>query len=198
MTGQDWRSLGLQAQIGLGRMGSMVVLAVLLPALGAGGLLALASQPPSSADTLRQALAQRQARLKTPAAAAPALPATQRQLAAFYAVLGEPSATEGHVRALFDAARRNEIGLGQGEYKLQVDASSQTERYQIRLPIKGRYAAIRSFCEAVLRELPFASLDELDLKREEVADETLTAMIQFSLHLHPGAASDVAGAAARP
>jgi hypothetical protein len=198
MTRNDALALGLQAQIALERLGGMALLALMLPALGAGAWLVLASQPPAAADALRQTLAARQARLEAPAAAAPATPAAQHPMEAFYAVLGEPAATERYLGLLFDAARRSGIGLAQGEYQGSIDSRGQTERYQIRLPIKGSYAAIRGFCETVLRELPFASLDELALKRETVADDTLTATVQFSLHLQPGAATAAAAAGTRP
>lgn len=194
----DGASLSLQVKIRLARMNILTKLLLLPLVVGIGACVALERQAPGAADALRQTLAQRLARLRAPAAQTPATPAAQQHLAAFYAVLGEPSATEGHVKVLFDAARRSGIGLAQGEYKWSVDGSGQTERYQIRLPVKGSYGAIRAFCEAVLRELPFASLDELGLKRQVVADETLEATVQFSLHLHAGAATAAAAARGHP
>lgn len=196
MTRLDGSSLSLQVKIGFARVGSVTWLLLLLFVVGVGAFVALDSQAPTSVDALRQTRAERLARFRAPAAGAPATPAAQQHLAAFYAVLGEPSATEAHVKLLFDVARRSGISLAQGEYKWSVDGSGQTERYQIRLPVKGSYAAIRAFCEAVLRELPFASLDELSLKRQVVADATLDATVQFSLHLHAGAATAAAAAAA--
>lgn len=188
------RTGALQAQIALARAGAVAALAGLLLALGLGGWLLLLSQPRLATDTLQATLARAQARLRAPALEAPRDAATEKTLQqtplqAFHAVLGEPAATEAYVGQLFAAARRHEISLDQAEYRWQVDTKGQTERYQIRLPIKGPYAAVRGFCEQVLRDLPFASLDELSLKRDALADDTLTATVQFSLHLHPGAAS---------
>ena len=202
MTAFDLPTLGLRARIGLDRLGGVAALAVALLLLGAAAWLALASRPETSADGLRQTLAQRQLQISAPAAAGTGAataqrPQPQQPLAAFYGVLGEPSATEADVKRLFEAARQSGLSLGQGEYRLQIDSGSQTERYQIRLPVKGDYAAIRHFCEQVLLALPFASLDELNLKRESIADDTLTATLQFSLHLHAGAAT-AAAAGSRP
>lgn len=197
MTGSNWRTVALQAQIMLARAGAVAWVAGLLMALGLAACWWLASQPRRATEALDATLVSVQARLQARAQAALRAPVVAQgdaanaraPLQAFQAVLGEPSATEAYVRLLFAAARRHEISLDQGEYRWQVDAIAQTERYQIRLPIKGSYAAVRGFCEQVLRDLPFAALDDLSLKRDAVADDTLTATVQFSLHLHPGAAS---------
>jgi hypothetical protein len=198
MTRFDWRPLALQMRIALSRAsGLSVLLAVLLLALGIGSWLALAHGAQDTADELRQTLAQRQARLRGLMPAVPAAPVAQHPLAAFYAVLGQPAASERYVAVLFNVARRHGINLAQAEYQWEADSAAQTGRYRIRLPIKAPYGAIRDFCQGVLVELPFASLDELALKREAVTDELLTATVQFTLHLSAGTAG-AAAAEARP
>lgn len=190
MTGLNWRTVALQAQLGLARAGAAAWVAGLLLVLGLTAWGWLLSQPGQSTEALQATLLQARQRLRAPVPVAQGDGArTPAPLQAFHAALGEASTTEAYVRQLFAAARRHEISLGQGEYRWQVDGLAQTERYQIRLPIKGTYAALRGFCDQVLRDLPFAALDELSLKRDALDDETLSAIVQFSLHLHPGAAS---------
>ena len=184
MKAPDWRSLWLQAQIEWGRLGFGLVLALMLAALGTVAWLGLARDPEASVGELQQVLDKARARLRAGAVGvAPSAP-QQQAMAAFYAVLGESSAIERHLGVLFEAAQRSGLGLGQAEYKWQIDLAGQTNRYQIRLPIKGEYGQVRAFCERVLSALPFASLDELNLKRDSIEDDTLAATVQFSLHLH--------------
>lgn len=199
MTGLNWRTVALQVQLGLARAGAAAWIAGGVLALGLAAWGWLLSQPGQTTEALQARLLQAQRRLQAegPQGRSPApVPAargegasTAAPLQAFHAALGEASTTEAYVRQLFAAAGRHEISLGQGEYRWQVDGLAQTERYQIRLPIKGTYAALRGFCDQVLRDLPFAALDELSLKRDALDDETLSAIVQFSLYLHPGAAS---------
>jgi hypothetical protein len=56
-------------------------------------------------------------------------------------------------------------------------------RYRVRLPLVGSYLQIRAFVEQSLQELPFASLDELSLRREGIASGELEAGLTLSLHL---------------
>lgn len=194
--GSAW---GLQAWIALRRSRPSAMLGA---ALCAGGLAAWSSlQWPAgdAAADLRLALAQSRAQLRATASPPVAAPsATDQRLSAFYTRLGEPGAAEAHLGRVFELARKTELDLAQGEYKWLVDQAAGTERYQLRLPIKGPYGAVRLFIERVLRELPFASLDELSLQRQDIGEDSLSAVLQFSLHLHPGAISAVAAPAGLP
>ena len=58
------------------------------------------------------------------------------------------------------------------------------------LPLKGSYAAVWQFALQALRAMPFASLDELSFRREQIADPTLEARVRLTLYL-----SDAAGVA---
>ena len=197
MTGVDWRALGLQARIAAGRLSPVWVLAVLCLALGAVTWLGGAGRQEATLEALRQALTQRHAQLRAPVAAAPTLGAAQQGLVAFHAALGEASAVERYVGLLFQAAEAHGIALTQAEYRWKVDRNGPTDRYQIRLPLKGEYAQLRGFCDQVLIDMPFAAIDELSFKRDAVSDEAVSASLQISLHLH-AAAIDLASVGARP
>ena len=51
------------------------------------------------------------------------------------------------------------------------------------LPVLGEYTQVRGFVNSVLDTVPNAAVDELTLKREEIADEQLEARVRFSLFL---------------
>jgi hypothetical protein len=101
----------------------------------------------------------------------------------FSAVLGDPLDTEKQIKTLFSLARKTGLALSQAEYKLADDKNGRYRTYQILLPVKGSYSAIRNFCEKALLEIPFASLDEMGFKRESIATGRLEARLRFTLYL---------------
>ena len=112
-------------------------------------------------------------------------------LALFYGVLGEPRHAEQQVKLLFDLAAKNGLVLAQGEYKSSYDKASRVSTYQVTLPLKGSYQAVWQFALQALRAVPFASLDELSFRREQIADARLEARLRLTFYL-----SDAAPAAA--
>ncbi len=128
-------------------------------------------------QTLRQQMAQ--APVLT---AVDAAPATEPGLA-FQSLLGELAEVESHVGTLLSLSQTLEMPAVTGEYKLSCEAATRLCRYRVRLPLVGSYLQIRTFVEQSLLELPFASLDELSLRREGVASGELEASLTMTLHL---------------
>jgi hypothetical protein len=128
-------------------------------------------------QTLRQQIAQ--APVMTAVVSAPA---TEPGLA-FQAVLGELAEVESHVGTLLSLSQTLEMPAVTGEYKLSCEAATRLCRYRVRLPLVGSYLQIRTFVDQSLLELPFASLDELSLRREGVASGELEASLTITLHL---------------
>jgi len=108
-------------------------------------------------------------------------------LARFYATLGEQRYAEQQVRLLFDLAGKHGLVLAQGQYKSGYDKASRVATYQVTLPLKGSYQAIWQFALQVLRSVPFASLDELSFRREQIAEPTLEARLRLTFYLQPAA-----------
>lgn len=115
-------------------------------------------------------------------------PLAEERLASFYDNLGEKRHAEQQVKTLFAVAGKTQLTLNQAEYKLAFDKNGQYYTYQIVLPVKGTYGAIRQFCEQTLLAIPFASLDEISFKRDAIGSRTLEAKLRFTLYL-AGAAS---------
>ncbi|WP_432382781.1 hypothetical protein [Duganella sp. P38] len=115
--------------------------------------------------------------------APPPAPSANQNLAAFYEVLGEKRHAEQQVKVLFDLAAKSNLTLNQGEYKAGYDKASQVSTYQIILPVKGPYQSIWQFAMQGLREMPFASLDEVAFRRETIAEPTVEARLRFTLYL---------------
>ena len=102
----------------------------------------------------------------------------------FYALLPpleQLPAALGQVYALAQAAK---LELKQGEYRLDGRGTGPVA-YRITLPIRGSYAQVRAFLDAVLREMPLASVDALRFERRKAAEAQLDAQIRLTLHFRP-------------
>lgn len=122
----------------------------------------------------------------------PAPPVTrsvaEERLANFYDLLGEERYAEQQVKTLFALAGKAQLTLSQADYKPAIDKNGRYQTYQIILPVKGSYAAVRQFCEQLLLTIPFASLDEISFKRDAIGSRTLEAKLRITLYLADAAA----------
>ncbi len=100
--------------------------------------------------------------------------------------LANPRETPEAIGRLFKAASRAGLALEAGEYRLQ--SGQGLLRYQIQLPLQGRYPPLRSFLSDSLNGIPGLALDSLNLSRERVEDAELKAVLRFTLYLDAGAA----------
>jgi len=175
----------LRLRLALMRFGWANGVACLLIALGCAAWLEVVPHFKGAAAALQNTLTQTQKTLAdTPlAAVAPPMPQTDQRLHAFYDVLGETRFAEQQVKTLFALAAKSGLMLNQAEYKFAYDKSGRFHTYAILLPVHGQYAAIRPFCEQVLLAIPFASLDEINFKREAISTPILETKLRFTLHL---------------
>ena len=112
-----------------------------------------------------------------------ALPQAEQRLTDFYQALGPRRDVEQQIKTLFAIATKTGLNLQQAEYKSAYDKNSRVHTYQMVLPVKGSYGAIRQFCEKTLLEIPFASLDEISFKRDAIASTALEARLRLTLYL---------------
>jgi hypothetical protein len=105
------------------------------------------------------------------------------QLEVFYTHFPESSAAPEALRKVYAAAARHELNLARGEYRMTRERESRLARYQLTLPVKGSYSGMRGFVAEVLKELPFAALDDINIEREMIAKADVEARIRFTLYL---------------
>ncbi|MFZ4650795.1 MAG: GspMb/PilO family protein [Rubrivivax sp.] len=189
MSVDPWHIL-FNLAISLRRARPVLGLGVIAAALGAAGLLLWGRPQVQEEARLRQVLVRAHADLQTPTSATPlaADPDAQR-LADFESRLGDQSDVDANLARIFALARQYGLELAQTEYRWQVDEAARTERFVLQMPVKGSYQALRAFLEQVLAQFPFASLDDLGMRREAISDGALSANVRISLHLKPGVAS---------
>lgn len=181
--------LVLQARLALVRLGWTNSVACII---GCAGIAAwLWGLPYLRAETAIQQQTLEQAQLALQSASHAPVPAprplAEEHLANFYDNLGDQRYAEQQVRTLFAIAGKMQLVLNQAEYKSAFDKNGRYHTYQISLPVRGSYDAIRQFCEQSLLAIPFAALDEINFKREAISSRVLEAKLRFTLYLGAGA-----------
>ena len=106
-------------------------------------------------------------------------------LVRFYALLPPLGQLPEELERVYALAQAQALELRQAEYRLEQRATGPVA-YRITLPLRGSYAQVRAFLDAVLREMPLASVDALRFERERAADARLDARIHLTLHFRPG------------
>ena len=125
---------------------------------------------------------------RQPLAVAAPPPSPDANLAAFQQALGERRYAEQQVRTLFALAGKAGLTLQQGDYRSGFDSGARVHTYQVTLPVRGSYKSVWRFAMMALAAIPFASLDEVSLRREAVGDPTIDARLRFTLYLREGGA----------
>lgn len=85
------------------------------------------------------------------------------------------------IASIFEQARGSNLTLGSAEYQVNTDAGTRFTRYQVMLPVKDQYSAIRHFLASVLNNVPNAALREIHVERPAVDGNILDARVRFEL-----------------
>jgi Tfp pilus assembly protein PilO len=107
------------------------------------------------------------------------------RLADFQRELPRIAAVPEWLGRIHAAAQANGLVLRSGDYKLERSAEAPYLRYRITVPVRGSYRQIRGFVGAVLADVPAASVDDVQLKKETGAGGTLEARLRLSLFIAP-------------
>jgi hypothetical protein len=163
------RALGTRGTVGLG----------LVAIAAASSLLALRMHDEA------EGLAGRAAELRSRRGAADA-PAKAQDPAADPASFRDslPPAAQSHedLRTIFGIAARHRIALPRGEYAMSAQRDARITAYDVVLPVRTSYSAVRGLVAGVLNEVPHASLSELRLERGSSSADVVDARIRLTLH----------------
>jgi hypothetical protein len=107
----------------------------------------------------------------------------QASLDAFYAFLPAERSTHEVLSMIFSQATAHAIEPQKAEYRLMRSMDAQFSRYQITLPVRGDYIAIRKFVIGVQNALPAAALNEITFKRTEAGSQPVEASIRWTVFL---------------
>lgn len=106
-----------------------------------------------------------------------------QQLADFQRNLPAQLQATETIDRIYATAEREGISLAHGEYSLGVDAKTRLARYRILLPVQGSYPQLRRFLHTLLAEVPALVLEDIDIKRKQIADTQLDGRIRMTLYL---------------
>ncbi|MDB5901109.1 MAG: transrane protein [Ramlibacter sp.] len=154
-------------------------------ALGLAVQVAILAPAHERVDAARAAVASMQQRLAAGGTAAlAARPLTlEEQLAQFYAAFPEERDAATVIARIALVARGSGLVLEQADYKAERDKALKLTRMQMNLPLHGSYSTIRQFLSGLRAELPFVSVEQVQLERQKVGDAAVDARIRLVIYL---------------
>jgi len=102
--------------------------------------------------------------------------ARQRLLAAF----PETAALSAELGRLVELAEKQGLMLSGGDYRLQpAKDGALFDRYQLTLPVKGDYRAVRTYLKRVRADFPGLAIEDIALRRDSIASAEIEAQLRF-------------------
>lgn len=88
------------------------------------------------------------------------------------------------IRELVQLAKKHNVELNSSEYRLVNENDARLARYEMILPVKGRYPQIRAFMAAALEAVPAMAISAIALKRENITSDRLEVRLEINLYLN--------------
>ncbi len=105
------------------------------------------------------------------------------EISNFYATFPNGASLSSSLRLIQKTAIKQKLELNRGDYKLILTQAAmqntELERYEIRLPISGRYIQMRAFIAEVMQVIPNLALTEMQIKRESSTSPLVDAQMVF-------------------
>lgn len=117
---------------------------------------------------------------KQPPAAPQAGP--QQQLAQFYAFFPQQKSLSQQVRTLHEVTEQRQLLMGRVDYKLSQVSGTPLQRYGISYALVADYPTLRIYLAELLRTLPNAALEDIELQRFSDNEQMLEARIDLALY----------------
>ena len=107
--------------------------------------------------------------------------AAKATLAVVYARLPDDRLSNATLAAFLQAAKAQGLVVEAVQFRTESSRLPGVVRHQVRVPIKGRYDALRAWLSTTLHEHPGVSLDSLEIKRKDALTSELEAELTLSL-----------------
>jgi hypothetical protein len=101
----------------------------------------------------------------------------------FYDFFPRTDSSPFWIRELVRVAKEEKVEINSSEYRLVQEQGERLTRYEMVLPIRGRYSQIRAFVAAALQAVPAMAIADLTIKRDNVQTEQLEVRLEISLYL---------------
>ncbi len=105
-------------------------------------------------------------------------------LQAFYDFFPRVDSSPFWIRELVRIAQKHGVELSSSEYRLVNDNDARLARYEMILPVKGKYSQVRAFMATALEAVPAMAISAIAIKRENVTSEKLEVRLEVNLYLN--------------
>lgn len=105
------------------------------------------------------------------------------QLGEFYAFFPAEDSVPETLERIYAAAASQNLMLEHGDYRLAPETEARLQRYDVVLPVRGRYGAIRRFVAQVLKDNPNLALTGINFSRQTASDIGVDAQLQLTIFL---------------
>lgn len=105
------------------------------------------------------------------------------QLSAYYRHFPLQTSAPDLLQKMFAAAKHQHLELLEGKYRIKHERAGNLLRYEITLPVTGKYRQLHKFISTVLTEIPVVALDGVTFERNKIGNSLIDAKIRFSLYL---------------
>jgi len=181
--------LRAHAEIALWKHGWVLAAAPVAALLAIGLHIGCVAPTRAALEATRAEAARESRAASTLARQAPPL-AEKEQLSRLQGVLRGPSSATELVKRMAALAQAEQIALQQSDYQQQFHPATQVTQMQINQPVKASYVQLRRYVEAVLREMPNASLDQISARRENVGQAQLEVRLRWSFWIQAPAPAE--------
>jgi Tfp pilus assembly protein PilO len=138
-------------------------------------------QAQNELDNTKKALVEKRPELDLPQTASTQTSA--EEIAEFYKLFPAGASLPKWLRLIEESAAKQRLVLKRGDYKLTQSKQGQLQRYEIVLPLAGKYSQIRQFIADVMQKSPALALKDMQIKRENTLSPTVEARLVFVLFL---------------
>lgn len=140
--------------------------------------------------TLREDIAvlrlERKTALNTTNSSAPHVASAREQIDQFYTHLPTSNQLPEVLLQIHDLAHEHNVQALRADYRNSEERATPMLRVRVNIPAQGEYSALRAWVADVLQKVPGAALEELELRRENIAQTQLEAQARFVLFVRRG------------
>ncbi len=109
---------------------------------------------------------------------------SDQALQVFYDFFPSIDSSPFWIRELVRLAKKQKVELSSSEYRLVNEKDARLARYEMILPVKGRYPEIRAFIADALEAVPAMAISAIAIKRESVSSDRLEMRLEINLYLN--------------
>ena len=105
-------------------------------------------------------------------------------LQAFYEFFPRFDSSPYWIRELIRAAEKQGVEINSSDFKLTLERDWRLSRYEIIMPVRGRYSQIRGFMADALEAVPNMAITGFAIKRDNIQSTQLEMRLEISLYLN--------------